>query len=300
MALSEGDVLNALSAAAELGIDFYVENIHVSPETLTTVRDHIRAGNILIAGGTNPAGAVYDSDTDILWTPALVPPADEEDKALLVHECVHAMIDIYNTSHRAGRAMGELAAYLTQMTYLQRRIPNKTSNAPPGAVLFWPMLLKVVNDFDLGTAAGAGAHIPANRLEPMRLELMSVGTSYRYSAKMKAQSSGLSRQNPFLEMSPEPIYTRTTSVSYEALPDPGDGYLIDVLNEKYSTSNVKGYGDRLRRLRRDFLYCSKPRAIALRARLLTRIPTDKLSEAFYERLSHGGRAILLKILTMRS
>ena len=118
MPLTEGDVLNALSTAVDLGIDFHVDNIHVCPEQLTTVRDHIRVGNILVAGGSNPGGAAYDSDTDVFWTPALKPPADEEDKALLVHECVHAMIDIYNTSHRAGRAMGELAAYLTQMTYL--------------------------------------------------------------------------------------------------------------------------------------------------------------------------------------
>ena len=106
--------------------------------------------------------------------------------------------------------------------------------------------------------------------------------------------------NPFLISEPEPVSTRSSSISYEAYPDAGDGYLIDVLMEKYSRGNVTGYGARLRRLRRDFLYCSAPRALDLRARLLGRRAGDKLSEAFYDRLSHGGRAILLKILALRT
>jgi len=230
----------------------------------------------------------------------LRPPADEEDKALLVHECVHAMVDIYHTSNRAGRALDELAAYLTQMTYLLRKIPSKTSNAPDGGKAFWEDLLKVVTDHKLGTAAGSGARIPAKTLENLRYGLLTLGTSYRYSATMKAQTSGLSRMNPFFNSEPEAVSTRSSSISYEAYPNVGDGYLIDVLMEKYSSGNVSGYAARLRRLRRDFLYCSAPRGLELRARLLGRRAGDKLSEAFHDRLSHGGRAMLLKVLAMRS
>ena len=300
MPLTEGDVLNALSTAVDIGIDFHVDNIHVCPEQLTTVREHIRVGNILVAGGSKPESAAYDSDTDIFWTPALKPPADEEDKALLLHECVHAMIDIYHTSDPAGRAMGELAAYIAQMTYLLRKIPSKTDNAPPGGKAFWENLLKVVTDYKLGTDAGTDARVPAKTLEDLRYGLLALGTSYRYSAKMKAQSSGLKRMNPFLTSEPEPVSIRSSGISHEAYPDAGDGYLIDVLMEKYSRSNVPGYGARLRRLRRDFLYCSPARAVELHARLMGRRAGDKLSETFYNRLSHGGRVILLKVLTSRN
>jgi hypothetical protein len=52
MPLTEGDVLDTLSDPVALGIEFYADKIHVKGEYLTTVRDHIRAGNILVKGGT--------------------------------------------------------------------------------------------------------------------------------------------------------------------------------------------------------------------------------------------------------
>ena len=47
MPLTEGDVLDTLSDPVALDIEFYADKIHVKGEYLTTVRDHIRAGNIL-------------------------------------------------------------------------------------------------------------------------------------------------------------------------------------------------------------------------------------------------------------
>ena len=91
MPLTEGDVLDALSDPVALGIEFYVDNIHVKGERFTTVREHIRAGNILVKGGDNDHIAYYDHDTDILITQNKSPPLDDEDRALLLHECVHAM-----------------------------------------------------------------------------------------------------------------------------------------------------------------------------------------------------------------
>ena len=51
MPLTLGDVLDTLSDPVALDIEFYVETIHIKGEYLTTVRDHIRAGNILVQGG---------------------------------------------------------------------------------------------------------------------------------------------------------------------------------------------------------------------------------------------------------
>ena len=94
--------------------------------------------------------------------------------------------------------------------------------------------------------------------------------------------------------------TRSSSVSHEAYPDPGDDYLIRTLMETYAKTDVRGYGSRLRQLRWDFLYCSLPRAMELRVRLSVRKRGDRLSELFHDRLSHGGRAILLRVLALRS
>ena len=59
MPLTEGDVLDTLSDPVALGIEFHVDKIHIKGEYLTTVRDHIRAGNILVKGGTQDL-AFYD------------------------------------------------------------------------------------------------------------------------------------------------------------------------------------------------------------------------------------------------
>jgi hypothetical protein len=95
MPLTEGDVLDTLSDPVTLGIDFYADKIHVKGEYLTTVRDHIRAGNILVKGGTKDL-AFYDATTDTMLTQKKSPPANDSDRALLLHECVHAMVDVYN------------------------------------------------------------------------------------------------------------------------------------------------------------------------------------------------------------
>ncbi len=113
MPLTEGDVLDTLSDPVALGIEFYVDKIHIKGEYLTTVRDHIRAGNILVKGGTQDL-AFYDQTADVLLTQKKSPPADDGDRALLLHECVHAMIDVYDPNGAVTRHMGELAAYLTE------------------------------------------------------------------------------------------------------------------------------------------------------------------------------------------
>jgi hypothetical protein len=46
----------------------------------------------------------------------------------------------------------------------------------------------------------------------------------------------------------------------------GDGYLIRTLMETYASTDVRGYGSRLRQLRRDFLYCIAPWSCACGSR----------------------------------
>jgi hypothetical protein len=302
MPLTEGDVLDTLSDPVALGIEFYVDKIHVKGEYLTTVRDHIRAGNILVKGG-NQDLAFYDQASDILLTQKKSPPADDGDRALLLHECVHAMVDVYFPNGNVTRHMGELAAYLTQTAYSVRKNPSANRNGTAAWDKFWGDLFATVRSCRLDTTAGNGVRIPAATLEGLRRQLAALPyVNYgNFSKEATGVSDGLIRTNFFLSTaSHEQLSMRSSSVSHETIPDPGDDYLIRVLMENFASSDVIGYGGRLRRLRRDFLYCSKPRAAQLRGRLNARRRGDRVSELFYDRLSHGGRAVLLRVLALRS
>jgi hypothetical protein len=300
MPLTLGDVLDTLSDPVALDIEFYVDTIHVKGEYLTTVRDHIRAGNILVQGGTQDL-AFYDPATDVLLTQKKSPPANDGDRALLLHECVHAMLDVYNPGGTVTRHMGELAAYLTQTAYSVRKSPSANRNGAAPWDKFWGDIFATVRANKLDTKAGNGVKIPSATLENLRRDLVALPfVNYgNFGKEATGISDGLVRMNIFLSTD-EPVYERSSSVSNEAYPDPSDGYLISALMETYASTNVKGYGSRLRQLRRNFLYCSLHRALELRMRLSVRKRGDRLSELFHDRLSHGGRAILLRVLALRT
>jgi hypothetical protein len=301
MPLTEGDVLDTLSDPVALGIELYVDKVHVKGEYLTTVRDHIRAGNILVKGGTDDL-AHYDQTADVLLTQKKAPPANDDDRALLLHECVHAMIDVYDPDGTVTRHMGELAAYLTQTTYSVRKSPSANRDGTAPWDKFWGDLFRTVRANKLDTAAGNGVRIPSATLEDLRLELVALPyVDYgNYSKEARGVSNGLIRKNLLLSSDEHASMTRSSSVAKETYPDPDDDYLIRTLMESYASTDVVGYGGRLRRLRQDFLYCSLHRALELRIRLSLRKRGDRVSELFHDRLSHGGRAILLGVLALRS
>ncbi len=297
MPLTETDVLDTLKDPTALGIEFYVDNIHISGSRLGTVGDNIRNGNILVVGGTADL-AFYDQASDTLTTQQKSPPANDSDRALLLHECVHAMIDIYYPDNDVTRHMGEIAAYLVQTAYSLRKNPAANRNGTAPWDKFWGDLYSTARLYKLDTPAGNGVRIFWGFLENLRQQLAVLpGVNYgNYSRWATDVSNGLKRNNSF--RSEELITMRTTSVSYETVPDLSDDYLIRVLMERYAALDVPGYGNRLNRLRRDFLRCSVIRAANLRTRLRVRIDGDRLSEAFFGRLSHGGRSILLSTLAL--
>jgi hypothetical protein len=153
----------------------------------------------------------------------------------------------------------------------------------------------------LDTARGNGTKIPDATLENLRQQLAALpSVNYgSFSKEAKDVSNGLLRHYSSLNFRDGPSM-RSSYAAHEAYPDPSDDYLIDTLKENYLPADVKGYGSRLRQLRRDFLYCSKLRAFTLRNRLSVRFRGDRVSELFHDRLSHGGRAILLRVLALRS
>ena len=65
MPLQESDVLNTLSDSVTLNMNFWVAAVHIDGRSYGIIRDHIRAGNILVVEG-NETLAKYDQKTEAL------------------------------------------------------------------------------------------------------------------------------------------------------------------------------------------------------------------------------------------
>jgi hypothetical protein len=302
MPLNEGDVLNTLSDPVTAQLDFWVGAVHISGKWLGIIRDHVRAGNILVKPGSKGT-AEYDQKTDIITTQQGNSPADMGQRSLLLHECVHALVDIFYPDNTITRHNGEVAAYITQFTYKLRSNPNYIvgpDNIP--WFVFYTSVVTLARKFNLNKTAGNGTRISLADIEPLRVQLAALpGVNYGdYDKDDKDVGNGLLRNNPFLDTHEDTTPSPVRISARETYPDPTDDYLIRTLQEKYGASDVAGYGGRLRELRRAFALCSLGRAKALSTRLSVRKSGDKVAELFYDRLSAGGRAILLRVLRTRS
>lgn len=300
MPLTVDDVTDTLRDPVTAGMDFRLGPIHISGQNFNLVREHILAGNILVVSGTQGL-AFYNKGTDILTTQAGNSPANLENRAQLLHECTHALVDVFANGMKVTRHMDELASYIVQHVYIMRSNPTWVvgPNNPPWYA-FYQAVFALVKAFRLDTIAGNGANIGELTLEPLRVQLASLpGVNYgSFGKDDPAGADGLAQDHPFLSAR-EPTTARSASSAHESWPDPTDDYLIGRLQEGYAASDVAGYGGRLRALRKDFALCSLARAIALRSRLATRLRGDRVSELFHDRLSTGGRAILLTVLRNR-
>jgi hypothetical protein len=299
MPLSLGDVLNTLADPVTKAMSFWVGPVHISGESYGVIRDHIRVENILVVGGTETL-AFYNSHTDILTTQVGTPPANLDQRALLLHECTHALVDVFADSS-VTRHMDELASYIAQHVYLVRSDPSWSPGSGGGP---WPDFFLAVYNLivaqGLNTVSGNGKHIDVVTLEPLRLQLAGLpDVNYgKFKKEDKSGANGLKRFHLVFE-SHEEVSMRSSSVAYESWIDPSDDFLSDVFLERYSSTNVRGYSGRIKRLRREFAKCSQGRARELAIRFAGRKKGDRLSELFHDRLATYERNILLAVLRSR-
>ena len=76
--------------------------------------------------------AYYNSDSDTLTTLGGNPPLSLDQRALLLHECTHALIDVTTSDLNVTRHIDELASYIAQFVY-REDLPDLLSgsnNAP--------------------------------------------------------------------------------------------------------------------------------------------------------------------------
>lgn len=301
MPLSQDDVLNVLDDTVVTGLDFSVGPIRINGSSYRIIRQHILAGNIQVVPGDQSL-AFYNNQTDILTTQVGQPPLDLNGRALLLHECTHALADIFN-SGKATRHTDELAAYLVQHIYMLRSDPKwdvGPNNLP--WYMFFKTLVEYIKSKRLDTVAGNGAVCPLAELEGLRILLASLPyVNYKnYRKDDPTGANELLKKNPLvslgLEVGRGGVSVKIDWVRYA---DPRDDGLIKELEKFYDAADVAGYRSRLVYLRANFALCPLGRAKELRSRLTTRQRGDRLSELFYDRLSAGGRALLLRVLDDR-
>jgi hypothetical protein len=96
------------------------------------------------------------------------------------------------------------------------------------------------------------------------------------------------------------IPTTDRAIAHEQSPSLPDSYLISLLQPRYAAGDVAGYGARARKLETVLSSATLAQALPLFARLVIRIPGDRVSMYFHDHLSTPTRTKLLQILKNRS
>ena len=188
MPITERDVLDVLNDPALQNIHFSISNeIFVSPYQYNKVADYIASGAIHVEPGTNKY-AEYINKSDTLRTQkGELTPGDFERRAVLLHECTHAIIDMDRVKVR--RLVGEAAGYLAQFTYLSlvdpsRPMPPIGRDMDPDDRLAYEAM-NLVNMLHLGDTAGAVKEISEDDINSFADEIFDHPL---YAARIKTKS----------------------------------------------------------------------------------------------------------------
>jgi len=162
MPITKSDVIKALNDPTLGKIDFSVGRIKVNAGEFRNVADCVYAGDIKVTPG-NESLAFYSNHLNELTTQRGNPPLDFTDRAQLLHECTHAIVDINKL--KVLRLHDEVAGYLTQMTYSMITSPSPLvppvlpagAGSPLGR-LSWTFK-EVVLRYELHNTKGFGAVI---------------------------------------------------------------------------------------------------------------------------------------------
>jgi hypothetical protein len=113
--------LASLRSPAARRIDFILGKWHINASAFESVAKAIELGDIDVVVGTpstDPAvEAVYNHKRDFVNVPNASYGAHLTEQAGIIHECVHAFVDIQNISGQTESA-NEAAAYVAMMLYI--------------------------------------------------------------------------------------------------------------------------------------------------------------------------------------
>lgn len=161
MPITKTDVLDVLNDPRLANMNFSVGPITVNAEEYRNVAAYIEAGDIRVIPGAEPI-AYYDGRLNTIETPAGNPPLNLGQRAQLLHECTHAIVDIDRLHVLV--LDDEVAAYIAQLTYMWIASPGPFPRPIPPATLGPLMRLmtavaQIIQRYELHTSKGIGARI---------------------------------------------------------------------------------------------------------------------------------------------
>lgn len=295
MALTTQDVFDTLSSYYVTQMDFWVDSVHVCTRNFDKVRALIEDDDIHVVGGTEAQVAHYDSVKNTLITQNVAPPPSLSQRALLIHECTHAIVDVEKC--RVTELTNEVAAYIAQLTFTLLGDPNfKTPPNSPDWFNFFRDTLALVKKFKLNRPEGRGARLRFDDFSAVRNQLHQLGSYRAATDRQMAYADGVTPAVRGRFGDTPSYYQQTTHESYI---EAGDDHIVRLLAMRYDAKDVAGFGGRVKKLEDIFGHAEPIRAQCLLQRLQLRIATDKMSVFFHDHLSTRTRNSLLAILRAR-
>jgi hypothetical protein len=198
MPASKDDVLALLADPDLWRINFTVADIPVNAQEFRNVSDYFKNEDIKVIPGKTDGLAIYDREFNRLEAdPASSSPLDDSDRALILHESVHAIVDIRGLQELSLEE--EVAAYIAQLCFMQIKSP--TPNHPPAVkiprnhplALFNMTVLDVIDQYKLVSAKGLGARISHFDVYNLSQRLHAVGQYSKVSlnARTDPKTSGV-------------------------------------------------------------------------------------------------------------
>jgi hypothetical protein len=194
MPIRKDDVLAVLSDPLLNQMLFSVGAITVSGNEYANLADYIKDGDIQVSPGTE-AMAFYDAHANTIITQAGNPPLNLADRAQLLHECTHAVVDINELP--VERLDNEVAAYLAQVTFMDISNPvplpgpvHPPHRGSPLGELVWS-LQQVIQKYNLHNHQGFGASLSHLDIWKLKLDVHALPQYAQVGMHEKSVSDGV-------------------------------------------------------------------------------------------------------------
>lgn len=184
-AFTKQDLLNTLADPTLHKISIICEGLSVSGAGFMLVRSLVETGQIKVVEGAK-TNAYYNSSSNTITTQLGSSPPDAWGKALLIHECVHALADVYKS--KITQLSEETFSYIVQYAFIQQSIPtynvahNPTMPTPNDEAQwqkFWGNLFAFVKSLGIDPSKPETKVLQSRDIAPLRSELNTLNI-YRH------------------------------------------------------------------------------------------------------------------------
>jgi hypothetical protein len=180
MAVGKEDVLQVLRDPNLAKINFSLGGLRIDADACRKVAAAIQSGKIGIIQGDDPTWAAYFPEADSIKRgdrteriPAhslviqRTQAFDLNDRALIVHECTHAFLDV-TCAVATTKLSSEVSGYMAQVLFLMAngQEPSDEDQTPFGEMLL--AVLDRIKEFDLHRREGRGRTLKWKEYEDLR------------------------------------------------------------------------------------------------------------------------------------